>query len=91
MFGVVPSDNKEYGVAWLLSSPELLNHTLQFLRECPKWIEEMGQDYKYLYNYVDVRNEVGNKWLKFLGFNLIDTVNYGYEKKLFNLMIKEIK
>jgi hypothetical protein len=51
----------------------------------------MGQDYKYLYNYVDVRNEVGNKWLKFLGFNLIDTVKYGYEKKLFNLMIKEIK
>ena len=91
MFGVVPSDNKEYGVAWLLSSSELLNHTLQFLRECPKWIEEMGQDYKYLYNYVDVRNEVGNKWLKFLGFNLIDTVKYGYEKKLFNLMIKEIK
>ena len=34
---------------------------------------------------------VGNKWLKFLGFNLIDTVNYGYEKKPFNLMIKEIK
>ena len=39
MFGVVPSDTKQYGVAWLLSSPELLNHTLQFLRECPKWIE----------------------------------------------------
>ena len=91
MFGVVPSNKNDYGVAWLLSSPELLNHTIQFLRECPKWVKEMGQDYKYLYNYVDVRNNVGNKWLKFLGFNLIETVNYGYEKKPFNLMIKEIK
>jgi len=91
MFGVVPSHSKDYGVAWLLSSPELINHTIQFLRECPKWVTEMGQDYKYLYNYVDVRNNVGNKWLKFLGFNLIETVNYGYEKKPFNLMIKEIK
>jgi len=91
MFGVVPSDDKDYGIAWLLSSTELLNHTLQFLRECPKWVAEMGQDYKYLYNYVDVRNSVANKWLKFLGFNNIDTVNYGYEKKPFNLMIKEIK
>ena len=50
MFGVVPSDKDDYGVAWLLSSPELLNHTIQFLRECPKWVKEMGQDYKYLYN-----------------------------------------
>ena len=92
MFGSTPSEqDPQYGVAWLLSSEQLFNHTRQFLRECPKWIKEMGQDYKYLYNYVDVRNEVGNKWLKFLGFNLIDTVNYGYEKKLFNLMIKETK
>ena len=33
MFGVVPSDNKDYGIAWLLSSPELLKpYTTVFKR-----------------------------------------------------------
>ena len=90
MFGVVPCETKNYGIAWLLSSDELLNHTRQFLRECPKWVNEMSKDYKYLYNYVDERNIVAIKWLQFLGFKDIETLPYGYEKKNFKLMLKEI-
>ena len=90
MFGVVPCETKDYGIAWLLSSEELLNHTRQFLRECPKWVNEMSKDYKYLYNYVDERNIVAIKWLQFLGFKVIETLPYGYEKKNFKLMLKEI-
>ena len=90
MFGVVPCETKNYGIAWLLSSEELLNHTRQFLRECPKWVNEMSKDYKYLYNYVDERNIVAIKWLQFLGFKDIETLPYGYEKKNFKLMLKEI-
>ena len=90
MFGVAPTKDPEYGVAWLLSSEELLNHTRQFLRECPKWVNEMSKDYKYLYNYVDERNMVAIKWLQFLGFKVIETLPYGYEKKNFKLMLKEI-
>lgn len=90
MFGVVPCETKDYGIAWLLSSDELLNHTRQFLRECPKWVNEMSKDYKYLYNYVDERNIVAIKWLQFLGFKDIETLPYGYEKKNFKLMLKEI-
>ena len=91
MFGVVPCETKDFGIAWLLSSEELINHTIQFLRECPKWVEEMGQDYKYLYNYIDERNIVALKWLEFLKFKHIETLPYGYEKRKFKLMLKEIK
>ena len=91
MFGVIPCETKDFGIAWLLSSDELINHTIQFLRECPKWVEEMGQDYKYLYNYIDERNIVAIKWLEFLKFKHIETLPYGYEKRKFKLMLKEIK
>ena len=50
----------------------------------------MSKDYKYLYNYVDERNIVAIKWLQFLGFKDIETLPYGYEKKNFKLMLKEI-
>ena len=55
-----------------------------------KWVNEMSKDYKYLYNYVDERNIVAIKWLQFLGFKDIETLPYGYEKKNFKLMLKEI-
>ena len=38
MFGSVPSPEKGYGVAWLLSSEELFNYKKEFIKQCPKWI-----------------------------------------------------
>jgi len=89
MFGVVPSEDKEYGVAWLLSSAELLGHTKKFLKECPQWIEEMEKDYKYLFNYVHERNNISMRWLKYFGFKYICTSSYGVAGDNFHLMIKE--
>ena len=69
MFGTTPcAYEKDYGVAWMLSSDQLRNHVRQFLKECPHWVNEMGKGYKYLYNFVDERNWETLKWLRFLGF-----------------------
>ncbi len=91
MFGSVPSPEKGYGVAWLLSSEELFNYKKEFIKQCPKWIKELGEPYTYIYNFVDVRNTKTLKWLKYLGFEQIETVNnYGYEKRPFILITKEM-
>ena len=92
MFGSAPCQFKKgYGVAWMLSSEQLKNHARQFLRECPKWIEEMGQGYEYLYNFVDERNWETLKWLQFLGFEAKRKLPYGHEKLNFILVMKELK
>lgn len=92
MFGSVPTLDPDYGIAWLLSSEELFNYKKEFIKQSPEWIEEMGKGYKYLYNWVDCRNEKSIKWLRYLGFNTIKREEqYGKGKMPFYLMMKEIK
>ena len=90
MFGVSPTKDPEYGIAWLLSSEILFKHTKQFIKECPYWVSQMSEGYTYIYNWVDRRNWKSLKWLQFLGFEPKEEMkNYGVGKLPFLLMIKE--
>ena len=90
MFGVAPTKDPEYGIAWLLSSEDLFKHTKQFIKECPYWVSQMSEGYTYIYNWVDRRNWKSLKWLQFLGFEAKEEIKqYGVEKLPFLLMIKE--
>ena len=90
MFGVTPTKDSEYGVAWLLSSENLFKHTKQFIKECPYWVSQMSEGYTYIYNWVDRRNWKSLKWLQFLGFEAKEEMKqYGVGKLPFLLMIKE--
>jgi len=91
MFGSVPTLDRDYGVAWLLSSDELFNYKKEFVTQSPEWVSQMGKGYKYLFNYVDARNEKSMKWLRYLGFKTIKREEqYGKGKIPFYLMMKEI-
>jgi len=91
MFGSAPCADPDYGVAWMLSSEDLFKHTKQFIKECPHWINEMGEGYKYLYNFVDKRNWKSLKWLQYLKFEPKTEIgDYGFEKIPFLLMMKEV-
>ena len=90
MFGVAPTKDPEYGIAWLLSSEDLFKHTKQFIKECPYWVSQMSEGYTYIYNWVDRRNWKSLKWLQFLGFEAKEEIKqYGVGKSPFLLMIKE--
>ena len=90
MFGVTPTKDSEYGVAWLLSSEDLFKHTKQFIKECPYWVSQMSEGYTYIYNWVDRRNWKSLKWLQYLGFEAKEEMKqYGVGKLPFLLMIKE--
>jgi len=90
MFGVAPTKDPEYGIAWLLSSEILFKHTKQFIKECPYWVSQMSEGYTYIYNWVDRRNWKSLKWLQFLGFEAKEEIKqFGVGKLPFLLMIKE--
>ena len=90
MFGVSPTKDPEYGIAWLLSSEDLFKHTKQFIKECPYWVAKMSKGYTYVYNWVDRRNWKSLKWLQFLGFEPKEEIKqFGGGKLPFLLMIKE--
>ena len=91
MFGSTPTNEKDYGVVWLLSSEHLFRHIKQFIKECPKWVAEMSEGYEYVYNFVDERNWKSLKWLQFLGFEPKEKIgDFGVGKMPFLLMMKEV-
>ena len=56
---------------WMIATPDLEKHALEFLRYSRIFIDEVGEPYDLLFNWVDARNEVHVKWLKFCGFTMI--------------------
>lgn len=89
MFGSTFTELPGYGTAWMLCSEELFEYTIQFLRECPYWVQEMGKEYDYLFNFVDKENVVALRWLKYLGFTEDKEIaEYGAGKTPFIFVLK---
>lgn len=83
IFGV----SKE-GAIWLLATPEIKRIRFSFLRESRKVVNLLNHKYKLLWNFVDCRNELHLRWLKWCGFKLLRKLNYGVSKKPFYEFIK---
>jgi len=79
MFGVA-KHNMDIGVIWLMATDDITNIKFPFLRECREVIEEINKHYKILWNFVDCRNELHIKWLKWCGFKFLRKINYGNNK-----------
>jgi hypothetical protein len=71
MFGVVEVE-PEVGAIWLLGSSMIETSWVFFLRKSKLWLDVLHKDYPLLFNYVDQRNEVHIRYLKWLGFTFIN-------------------
>lgn len=74
MFGVHPEG--DFGRVWLLGSDELCAPPLsrQFIRECRDFLAVMERPYNKTGNFIDQRNTVHIRWLKWLGYEFKPTV-----------------
>jgi hypothetical protein len=81
--------NSSLGQIWLLASPRIEKLSIPFLRNCKAGIDLFTQDHKLLFNYVDVRNELHIKWLRWCGFTFINKhEEFGFEKRPFYEFVK---
>lgn len=73
------------GIIWMLATEDFENKTVQISagRKCRVFVEEMLQSFKELYNYIDVRNTVTLKWLKWIGAEFDEPKPYGPDNMLF--------
>jgi hypothetical protein len=72
LFGAIPSARRpETGVVWLLGSEELAAHASFIVRSSKAWIAKLHERYRVLGNYVDARNEVHVRWLRWCGFTFV--------------------
>ncbi len=73
IWGICPIQ-EDVGAVWLLGTDTITipSVTRQFLRFSKLYVEQFQSMYPLLFNYIDARNTVHIRWLKWLGFNFIN-------------------
>lgn len=101
IFGVVPVKSQDFGwdwpkghphpdgSVWLLGTDAVPMFGRQFLRYSKTWLDELAMRYRVLGNMVDIRNTTHVRWLKWLGFTMLDTIDYGPQNLPFQRFYKE--
>ena len=84
IFGV----NKNNSSIWLMATEGLREVEKPFLKQCRELVNFLAKEHKILWNYVDCRNELHIKWLKWCGFKFLRKVNYGVLNQPFYEIIK---
>lgn len=72
------------GVPWMLSAHAIEDHAVAFLRGSIGVVESWRRAFPVLENYVDARNTLAIRWLRWLGFVLDAPKPYGPDGKLFH-------
>jgi hypothetical protein len=70
MYGVTPLSDK-CGQVWMLGSEGLIKIRLAFLKQSRSEVDMMNKAYPHLCNFIDSRNEVHLKWIKWCGFKIL--------------------
>jgi hypothetical protein len=84
IYGLVGTPDPLVGVPWMLASEDLVSHQKWFLRNCRAGVEEMQRRYPVLFNFVDARNAVHVRWLRWCGFTFIHLhKEFGHERRPF--------
>ena len=65
------------GAPWMLGTGEVKKIYVPFLRQGRDYVDMMIDEYDSLENYVSTWNKTSIKWLKFLGFDILDSEPYG--------------
>lgn len=72
------------GVPWLLGTDKMKEIKLTFVKQSVHFISAMLEIYPVLMNWVDARNTLSIRWLKWLGFKMKNQPQpYGFEKRPF--------
>ena len=91
MWGVCPiSLISSRGSPWMLGTDLIKKKQKIFLRRSKPWLEDIKKDYRHLENYVDARNTLSIKWLKWLGFKMEEAMPYGVNGEPFHKFTMEI-
>lgn len=63
---------EDVGNVWLLGTDRVKEARVPLLRQSRRWLGELHKEYPLLFNYVDARNTLHIKWLRWLDFRFIN-------------------
>ena len=94
MFGVTPySILRGHGTPWMVGTRALdvLSVQKHLLELSALEFAVMREQYNFLFNMVDDRNEASKRWLQWLGFTLLEPIMYGPDRVSFRQFYWERK
>ena len=84
-FGVAPEALlSDVAAPWMLATEDIREMRTTFLRGSRDYIKRMMRGYEILRNWVDTRNLLSIKWLRWLGFDIHPAKPFGPDQHLFH-------
>lgn len=88
LFGVSPAaDRKGVAGVWFVSTDDIAKMWVSFLRMSRECVRRMLDEYPYLFNWVDDRNELSIKWLRWCGAKIEDPQPFGPDGAPFRFFV----
>lgn len=76
IFGAAPSALPEVGVVWMLGTDGVRREAYSIARQTRHYFNLLNSAYSVLWNYIDARNTVSKRWLRWGGFELLRDVDF---------------
>ena len=71
--------SKDVAAVWMLGTDDIIKYARPWLRQSKEAMDELHDVYPMLYSFVDARNEVHIKWLRWVGYTFVaEHKNYGH-------------
>ncbi|HEY0623177.1 hypothetical protein [Sphingomonas sp.] len=71
MFGAAPHPLPGVGVVWMLGTDGITREAYGIARRTRRYFDELNASYWMLWNFIDDRNTVSMRWLRWGGFRLL--------------------
>lgn len=85
MFGITSGDLlSDTATIWMLATNGLNRVRKSFIKECKKFINSQLENYTTLEGYVDARNKISMRWLRWCGAKIAEAIPLGVDKLPFH-------
>ncbi|HVJ44378.1 MAG TPA: phage protein Gp13 family protein [Dongiaceae bacterium] len=82
---------RKTGIIWMLASPDIASPEIrrEFIQRSREMCDRLHERYTVLTNYIDARNTLHLRWLKWCGFEIVNTVQeFGHGRLPFHEFVR---
>ena len=85
VFGAAPHPLPGVGIVWMLGTDGIRGEAYSIAKQTRPYLDELNAAYPILWNFIDARNSVSMRWLRWGGFKVLaDHPNHGPQGRLFH-------
>lgn len=84
IFGAAPGGLPGLGIVWMLGTDGIRREGYSIAKQTRQYFDQLNAEYPVLWNYIDGRNSLSMRWLRWGGFELLrEHPNHGPEGRTF--------